>query len=194
MQLGILDTLYLVLTSPSAAFRAVTEKRPLGWAILTALFSSVVFSFVLLPNPHELAEAIFGLEKGRLGTAPFVLIWLSLFPLALLILSGLFQVVAMVLRGRGSFRGVYCGLCFASFPLVFFAPLALLRALIDSRTGQLVYYVGAVPLCLWILALGVIAIRQNYGFTFGRAAVTCFVPVFLVFFVPVLVVAISAAL
>ena len=134
--LAILDILYQVLASPSTAFQVVSTKRPLRWGIATAFFSSVVFAFVLLPCPPRLIEAIFGLDRGTLNAAPLVLVWLSLFPLALLVQAALLHLVASMMRGKGSYLGMFCGLCFASFPLIFFAPLALLRALVDSRHIQ----------------------------------------------------------
>ena len=190
---GILDMLYQVLASPGAAFGVVSEKRPLGWALITAVLSSVVFTFVFLPNPSQLVEAIFGLERGALNIAPLVLVWLSLFPLVLLLLAGLYHLVAWLLRGRGSYLGMFCGLCFASFPLVFLAPLALIRALMDSDFGQLVYFGGALVVIVWALVLGVTAVRRNYRFLLGRAVATFVIPILLVFVVPVLVVAISTA-
>ena len=193
MVLGLLDILYQVLASPSTAFRVVSQKRPLGWAILTAIFSSVVFAYVILPNPHQLAEVIFGLDRGSLNIAPLVLVWLSLFPLALLIQAGLLHAVAVLSRGRGSYRGMFCALCFASFPVVFFAPLALFRAILDSGAGQLLYNIGSLILLLWILLLDIAAVRQNYHFRLGRAVATCLIPLFLVMAGPMLVVVISAA-
>ena len=193
MVLGVLDVLYQVLASPPTAFRVVSEKRPLGWAILTAIFSSVVFAYVILPNPHQLAETIFGLGKDTLNIAPLVLVWLSLFPLALLIQAGLLHAVAVLLRGRGSYLSIFCGVCFASFPVVFFAPLALFRAVLESGAGQLLYNLASLVLLLWILVLDVMAVRQNYHFPLRRAVATCLIPFFLVFVAPPLIVLISVA-
>jgi len=165
----------------------------LGWAMLTAVLISVVFAFTLLPNPPELVEVILGLERGRLNLAPLVFIWVIIFLVALLIQAGFFHVVAILLRGRGSYLGMLCGVCFACFPLVFFAPLALLRALLDSFSGHLLYYIGSLIFFLWILLLGITAIRQNYNLSPGRAVATCFIPAFVVIVIPLLVLVISMA-
>jgi len=177
--LELLDTLYEVLTVPTVAFRGVIEKKPLGRTMVTALISSVIFAYVVLPNPPHLFEAILGLKRGSLHMAPLVFVWLSLFPLALVIQAGLFHAVARLLHGRGGYPGLLCGLCFATFPLVFFAPLALIRALIDSTLGQVLYGIGSLILILWILWLHIAAVRQNYGFRLGRAIATCLIPAFL---------------
>ena len=191
--LGVLDILYQVLASPSYAFQAVSEKRPLGWGIAIAVFSSVVFAFVLLPYPPRLVEAIFDLDRGTLDYPPLVLVWLSVFPLILLIQAGLLHLIALAIRGKGSYLTMFCELCFASFPLVFFAPLALLRAIIDSPSGQVIYYIGSSALFAWIIWLYVIAVRQNYRFRLGKALTACLVPFFLLILAPLLAVVISMA-
>jgi len=189
----LLDLLYQVMASPSKAFWEVSQRRPLGWAVLTAIFSSVVSALILLPNPPELVEVIFDLEKGRLGLVPVITIWVIIFLVALLVQAGFFHMVALLLRGKGGYLGMFCGVCFACFPLVFSAPLALMRALLDSRSGSLLYYVLSLFFFLWILVLYVIAIRQNYHLSPGRAATACFAPAFVVIVIPLLVLFISMA-
>ncbi|TET87653.1 MAG: YIP1 family protein [Dehalococcoidia bacterium] len=189
----LLDLLYQVMASPSKAFWVVREKRPLGWAILTAIFISVVFALILLPNPPQLVEVILSLERGKLSLASVIPIWVIIFLVALLIQAGFFHMVALLLRGRGSYLGMLCGVCFACFPLVFSAPLALLRVLLDSLSGHLLYYILSLIFFLWILLLYVIAIRQNYDFPLKKAVVTCFTPALVVIIIPLLVLVISMA-
>lgn len=181
------------MASPFKAFWVVRERRPLGWAILTAIFASVVSALILLPNPPELVEVVLGLEKGTLNLFEVIPIWVIMFLVALLIQAGFFHMVALLLRGRGSYLGMFCGVCFACFPLVFSAPLALMRALLDSRSGQLLYLILSLIFFLWILLLYVIAIRQNYNLPPGRAVATCFTPAFVVIVIPLLVLFISMA-
>ncbi|HJX69487.1 MAG TPA: Yip1 family protein [Dehalococcoidia bacterium] len=193
MEKGILDILYQVLASPSKALREVSKRRPLGWAMLTAIFISVVFALTLLPNPPELVEVIFDLEKGSLDLVPVVFIWVVIFLVALFIGGGIFHLIATLFRGRGSYLGLVCGLCFACFPFVFFAPLTLLRALLGF-SGNILYPIGSLLLFLWILALEITAIRQNYHFSTGRAIATYFIPAILLIIVPLLVVTVIIAL
>lgn len=190
---GILDILYQVLASPSKVFGEVSERKPLAWAMLSAVFVSVVFALTLLPNPPELVEEIFGLEKGTLTLVPVVVLWVIIFLVALFIEGGIFHLIATLLRGRGSYLGMVCGLCFAHFPFVFFAPLTLLRALLGS-TGNILYPFGSLLLFLWILVLEVTAIRQNYHFSIGRAIATYFIPAILLIIVPLLIVTVIIAL
>jgi len=193
MEQGILDILYQVLTSPSEAFSRVSERKPLRWALLTAVFISIVSGLTLLPNLPEFVETIFGLKRGGINTIPIMVIWVIIFLVALLIEAGIFQLIVALLRGKGGYLGMVCGLCFAYFPLVFFAPLALLRALLGFP-GHILYSVGTLIFLLWCLILVVIAIRQNYNFSLGKAIATCFIPGILLVIIPLVAVAISMAL
>lgn len=192
METGILDILYQVLMSPSKAFGEVSNRKPIGWAVLTAIFIAVVLSLTFLPNPSELIEVILSLEKGSLNPALIIFVWVIIFLVALFIEGGIFHFIAVLLRGQGSYLGIVCGLCFACFPFVFFAPLTLLRALLGTG-GIILYPIGSLILFLWILALCIIAIRQNYHFSLERAVTTYFIPGILLVIIPLLVVIILMA-
>lgn len=193
MEKGILDILYQVLASPSKALGEVSNRKPLGWAVITAVFIAVVLSLTFLPKPSELVEVIFDMEKGSINLALAVFFWVIIFLVALFIEGGIFHLIAALLRGRGSYLGMVCGLCFACFPFVFFAPLTLLRALLGA-SGIILYPIGSLVFFLWILVLGIIAIRQNYQFSLWRAITTYFIPGILLIIVPILVVTVLIAL
>ncbi len=161
--------------------------------MLTAVFVSIVFAFTILPNLPELVEIIFGLERGSLSLIPLVFVWVVIFLAFLLIQAGVFHLVAVLLRGRGSYLGILCGLCFACFPLVFFAPLALVRTLLNSVSGNILYSISSLALFLWILVLEITAIHQNYKFLLGRAIATYFIPFIVLVIVPLLIIVISMA-
>ena len=175
MEQGILDTLYQVLASPSAGFRGITRRRPLRWAMLTAVFISLVFALTTFPNPSDFTRVVFGWEKGSVSFVPALILWASILLVALLASAGIFHLIALLLRGRGSYLGMLCGLSFAAFPVVLFAPLAVLRALLGFP-GAILYFVGGLVLLLWILVLQIIAVRQNYGFSTRRAIAAYCIP------------------
>jgi hypothetical protein len=193
MEKGVLDILYQVLTSPSKALGEVSKSKPLGWAVINAIFIAVVLSLTFIPNPSDLLEVIFDMKKGSINLALAVFFWVIIFLVALFIEGGIFHLIAVLLRGRGSYLGMVCGLCFACFPFVFFAPLTLLRALLGA-SGIILYPIGSLVFFLWILVLGIIAIRQNYHFSLGRAITTYFIPGILLIIVPLLVVTVLIAL
>ncbi len=190
---GILDTLYQILASPSEGLRGIIKWRPWGWAILTAVFISLVVALTTLPNPSDFTRVIFSLEKGSVSFIPALILWASILLVALLASAGILHLIALLLRGRGSYLGILCGLSFAAFPAVLLAPLALLRALLGSP-GTILYFTGALLLFFWIMVLQIIAIRHNYGFPMGRAIATYFIPSATVLITLISVAAVNIAL
>lgn len=193
MENGILDILYQVLASPSTALEDIGKRKCLGWSIIAAVFASVVLSFILLPNPPELAEGILNMDKGSFNRALAIFLCVIIFLIALFTEGVIFHLIAVLLGGRGDYLGIVCGLCFACFPLVFFTPLMLLRASLGSG-GIILYHIGSLFLFLWALALGIIAIRQNYHFSLARAITTYLIPNILLVVVPLLVITLIVAL
>ena len=191
--LALLDILYEVMVSPTTAFSRVTERKPWHLALATAVFISLIFAFVLLPNPPQLVDIILGLERGTMPLVPVVLVWILIFLAILSLQAGLFHILALLFRSKGTYTGTLCGLCFVWLPAFFVAPLALLRALLNSSSGHILYIVGSSILCLWVLLLYFIAIRQSYHLSPLRAMTTCLIPLFLMFVLPPLIVAIIEA-
>lgn len=175
--------------SPSRAFRVVRERQPLEGAIATALFVFLVFGYTWLPNPQRVVEAIFELDRGSVSRGRLISVGLAASLGALVIEAAFIHLVAIVFRGKGRYGGVFCGLCFACFPLAFFAPLALLRASLASLSGHFVYFIGSWLLVLWVLFLAMFVIRENYGFSRTRALLVGLIPAVVTFVVPPLVIA-----
>lgn len=190
------DTLYGVLVSPASTFAGVVARPGLLRPLLALLPPAVVTAFMMVPNPPQLAEVIFDFEKGTLDSIGALwIVWVGLLmPFMLLAEAVFFHGYARLAGGRGSFRGMFRGLCFAFFPWTFFAPLGLLRALIDSSTGQTLYYIGSAVLFLWIYGLQILATRENYGLSKKRAAVTSALAVSSISIFPMLGVVIWMAL
>jgi hypothetical protein len=193
MAASIIEALYQVLVSPLKGMTYAAEKRPFKWAIVIVVIVSAVFILSLLPEPPGLIEAIFGLGKGTLHTIPVILGWIAIFLVFLLAISGIFHLVTKLFHGRGKYAGMFSSLSFASIPWVFFAPLGMLRLLLDSPAGNFIFYGGTLLLWLWILALAIIAIRQSYHFSAWKALATFFIPFIILFLIPQLYVAISTA-
>ena len=186
--LAILDTLWAVVFSPSTAFAAITYRRPLIWALLVAIAVALMGGFVLVPNPPELAEVILGLEKGTLPAAPVFAFWVAFFVLVVALQVLVVHLLALALRGKGSYAGAFSGICFAYFPGLLAAPLAWLRAGLDSLAGNVLYSVVFTILCFWIAALAIVTAKHNYGLSMSRAAVACLFTALLLVVLPPLIV------
>jgi len=193
MEKAILDIIYQVLASPLKAFEEVSRRKPLIWAMIAAVFVAIVVSFTMLPNPPELLEVIFDMEKGSFNLALAIFLWVVMVQIVLFMQGGIFHLIAILLGGKGNYLGMVCGLCFTCFPFVFFAPLTLLRSILGAN-GNIFYPIGSLVLFLWVFSLGIIAIHQNYRFSLGRAVITYFTPIILLIFIPLLVVTVLIAL
>lgn len=189
----LLDILYGVAVSPSSTFRAISQRRPWLWVTITAAFIAVIFAFVLLPYPSQLAGIILQMGRDALPLAPVLPVWMVIFFIILSVQAAMFHLLAALLRGKGTYTGMLCALCFVWLPAFLVAPLALLRAVLDSYTGHMLYIVGSSILCSWVVWLYFTAVRQNYQLSPARAAITCLIPLFVMFALPPIVVAIMVA-
>ncbi len=95
-----LDTLAGVLWAPTATMARITDRRPLGLALLAAMSVAIVSGLVLLPNPPELAEDILGLSKGSLRLWTVLPLWVALFAAVLSLQAALVHLEAAVLGAR----------------------------------------------------------------------------------------------
>ena len=168
-----LDTLSGVLLSPSDTFEQFTSNRPVGLALLTAVSVAIVTGLVLVPNPPELAEVILDQPKGTLTLWAMLPVWVALFMAILCSQAAFVHLMAVILRGKGSYLGVLCGLCFAYLPGLFAAPLVMLRAVFSSDSANAFYQVAFPLLCLWVFILGIAAVQHTYGMSRVKAVFVC---------------------
>ena len=168
-----IDTLSGVLLSPFDTFEQITSNRPIGLALVTALSVAIVAGLVLVPNPPELAEVIFDQPKGTLSLWAMLPVWVALFIAILCSQAAFVHVTALILRGKGTFLGILCGICFAYLPGLLAAPLVMLRAVFSSSGANAFYQVAFPLLCLWVFILGVAAVQCAYRMTRIRAVFVC---------------------
>lgn len=182
-----LDTLSGVLLSPSDTFEQFTSNRPVGLALLTAVSVAIVTGLVLVPNPPELAEVILDQPKGTLTLWAMLPVWVALFMAILCSQAAFVHLMAVILRGKGSYLGVLCGLCFAYLPGLFAAPLVMLRAVFSSDSANAFYQVAFPLLCLWVFILGIAAVQHTYGMSRVKAILVCSVALVALVVLPMVV-------
>lgn len=173
IMLESLDTLSSVLVSPVKAFEDVRSQRPFLLALLAALSMAIVSGLVIAPNPPELARVIFDLEKGSLGLWQVLPVWVCFFIVVVWFQATFVHITAIILKGRGPYTGILCGLCLAYLPGLLAAPLAVLRAVLSSQAANAVYQILFPLLCLWVFVLAIIAVQTNYRITKYRALCVC---------------------
>lgn len=161
---SIWDLLYGVLASPAKTLRQISERHPLGWAILIVILISPLGA-ITLEQPEFL----------KLGRGSLILLYMSLSAIMWPIWAGLMHLMARLLRGQGDYLGLLCALGFAGLPRIFVAPLALLGRLLGIF-GTLLELLGNLALGVWMLVLGVLAVRETHGLSTGRAVAAFLIP------------------
>ncbi|MCL0048852.1 YIP1 family protein [Dehalococcoidia bacterium] len=166
MQEDILETLIGVLARPTSTIRGICQQRPIGWAIIVYL---VVYQVI---------SAITWIETGfydpmglpDLGMPAVLVGSLIISIITLVISTAICHLVASLLGGRGSYSGLFCGSAFAGLPRIFTAPLAVIGML--PMVGPLLSGLGNFGVMVWLLVLSILAIRENYLISTGRAILT----------------------
>lgn len=177
MQKGILEISMGVLTKPTPTIRSICQERPIGWAIVVYLVVNLVVALASIglgdlefPGGGELSSAFL---------AGISILFLIGFPiiglLTLAVLTAIWHAVASVLGGKGSYCGLFSGFAFAHLPAIFTAPLALI-GLLPGIIGALLFGLGSIALGLWSLVLSILAVRENYAVSTGRAILIYLLP------------------
>ncbi|GFP28043.1 hypothetical protein HKBW3S43_01468 [Candidatus Hakubella thermalkaliphila] len=180
MQKGILEISMGVLTRPTSTIRSICQERPIGWAIVVYLVLNLVAALASI-GLGDLGDLEFP-EGG--GLSPAFLAGISIlliigFPiiglLTLAVLTAIWHAVASLLGGKGSYGGLFSGFAFANLPAIFAAPLAVI-GLLPGIIGALLFGLGSIGLGLWSLALSIVAVRENYAVSTGRAILIYLLP------------------
>jgi hypothetical protein len=178
---GLLEIAVGVISGPVVTLRRVTRQRPIGWALG---LSVVIYGASGLVQGAVVSPSDFGLDPStgfRIGALlggaillPLIgLVWLAFW-------AGIFQLMSMILGGKGPYSGLFAGLAFASVPTVFGIPVTLLTAFLGDA-GSIMSGLVQLGLAIWIIVLSAIVIRENNGFSTGRAAVALLVPLAIIF-------------
>ena len=171
MRHGFAEIVVGVLTRPQGTLRRVGEGGSLGPALIALVLVAIVTGW-------SSALAFPGMA-GLLG-GPILLVPATIMigGMLLLLQAGVCYGLARLFGSHGSFRGLFSGLALANVPSVFQAPFALL-AVILGPVGMTLNMLGTVALSIWAIVLGVMAVRETFITSTGRAALIYFLPLVL---------------
>ncbi|MFO7311160.1 MAG: Yip1 family protein [Bacillota bacterium] len=152
-----------VLTQPAEAFRYLAQHNHLGLALIVYAVSQLPLNFTP-PLP-------FSADIGDLATAPpatvrSVLVDAIYHIIGLFIFAAPLHLVARLLGGHGRYGQILQAMGLASLPAVFVAPFAVVAHLAEL---PFVYFLAVLAAVAWSLWLTVVAIRETYKFSTGRA-------------------------
>lgn len=179
MQKGILEISMGVLTRPTSTIRSICQERPIGWAIVVYLVVNLVVALA------SIGLGDLGFPEGSVEFSSAILAGISIvfiigIPiiglLTLAVFTAIWHAVALVLGGKGSYGGLFSGFAFAQLPAIFTAPLAVI-GLLPGIIGALLFGLGSIGLGLWSLVLSILAVRENYAVSTGRAILIYLLPV-----------------
>ena len=120
----------------------------------------------------------YGLRGGLLGLVAIPAVG----AVAFVIVSLVYHGMARVLEGEGGYLELVSAMIFASLPVVFLGPAALLR-LLPGAWGGLTFFVACVGLGVWVIRLVYLAVRESHRFTGTQAILTMMVPITMAFLI-----------
>jgi hypothetical protein len=171
MRPGFAEAVIGILTRPRDTLRQVADGGSLGLAL-------VILVLVAMVTGLSSALASPGTAEWVGGTIPLALLTAMGAVLFLLVQAGMGYGLARLLGSRGNFRGLLSGLVLANVPSVFQAPFALLAVTLGPA-GMVLQALGQVALSIWAVALSVLAVRETFAVSTGRAAFIYFFPLIL---------------
>ena len=181
---GLLETAVGVVTEPVPTLRAVVRAAPLGAALLVIVVGSCLSGITTLTQLRATPTAP-GAPAFPIPDGPGVLVAAAVLGpiiglIASVIYAGILHIVTLMLGGKGPFRGLFCGMAFASIPNLFQIPLQLLGVALGPVV-QATTSIATFGIAIWTIALGVIAVRENIGFSTGRAVAVVLIPMAVLF-------------
>lgn len=168
--LSVWELFYEVLRHPVQGLRAVIEQSPLVWAI--AIIVLMNFVNTLATWTPESPSPFFGILRAR-SDDPITTALLSIPTglIAWLVLAALVHGLSRLFGGQGGYLSLLCANAFATLPSIFAAPIAALSRSLGGAPRDPLEILGTVATGLWALVLGVLAVRENYRFSTGRAII-----------------------
>ncbi|WP_227762616.1 Yip1 family protein [Zhaonella formicivorans] len=176
--LSFLELVYGVFFTPVKTLRYVCAQRKVAWGLVlflgTYLFDSLMNFAVgraYLPNlgisPQE-AQILNGLlSMGWLFGLPLIFaFWFGLI--------SIYHALAGLFGSQGSVQGILAGFGFSSLPVLVSSVLSFLGNALKS-SGVPLNLLG-FAIFVWIAVLQIIALKENYGISYGKAAAVYIIP------------------
>lgn len=200
------DLLYGIIVKPVQTLRYLANEKPWVKGMLVYVVVSWIATVASLPSQSEQfeqLEAFSGASDFNIGAA-IVLAIILLLPvfsaIGLFAISGIYHLLAKLLKGRGDFKGIIASIGFANFPSILITPFYLFF-LIGGSIAEVIALAltlsASFAFGIWVLALNVLAIRENYKLSTTRAVAVFLIPIaaitVLVVFLVILFVALIAA-
>lgn len=180
-----IDNLYGVIFTPSQTLNKIARSKLVGQGLIVLILSTLIPLIASSGAFADLNSIPGGLPPGfptelmpLFNTLkPFMLIIAAVMvvvfkPLVTFLFTALMHMISEFMGGGGSGKGLFAGFCFASFPSILMAPVNIINNFIDSDISG----VFSLVFMIWVVILQITAVRENNGFSTGRAVLTYFLP------------------
>jgi len=174
----LLEKIYGVLFQPSTTLRDICRQKPLQQSIIVLIFITFLTTwtgyFTVLGN----SAFLFGILMVTL------VMWFSS--------SAIAHLAAELLGGSGQAKGLLAANGFIQIPRIFTVPVLVIVLYLPISLRNLLLIIVGLGLFIWEVILGIIAIRECYGFSTGKAILTLVAP-YAVIVLPLIAFAMIAA-
>lgn len=177
---NFLELFYELIFHPREGFRAAADNPPYGGAVGLVLG---IYLLDFLADASTGAMDFLGLTRDiwvLFGLSGMVIVAVAWFMQAAVV-----HFLAGVFGGQGQAGVIFCLLGLAGAPLIFLPPVKLLVA--AAKLSGILVTAASVSLAAWAVVLAVLAVKETYRFTFGRAAAVVLIPGVALFLATVLV-------
>jgi len=167
-----LAIVYELLVRPSLGVRAASEKRSIALVLWIILFfsASVSVADLLIFSSPGLTFSLISLTWGGIFYFFFALIGLFL-------LSCILHFIAEGLSGEGKVLNFFVALGCSLLPGILTAPLSLILSAIGSLSLKTaLYLISKMIIFYWVATLQILAIKEVYHLSSGRALLTYLIP------------------
>lgn len=158
-----LDQLLGVISAPVRTLRTVSEERPVAVAVAVILLTSLT-SFIVTPFSifQELMPQM-AATQARLSSWAFGLVATAILLVAI-------HVIAKAFSTSGTLPGFISAYGYSRFPGLFEFPLLVVGSTVLAPLAN----IASLALSLWLLVLGVLAIRESYELRTGASLLVLF--------------------
>ncbi|MTI48798.1 Yip1 family protein [Sporosalibacterium faouarense] len=181
--MGFFKRIIGVITNPKDTLEEISNSAPIWQAISINVILGVLSVFITLNRNTLMANMGPGISPYDIemlsSMIPMFMVMGVFFamivnPLFHFIETGMYNLISEFLGYKGSGKGLFSALGFASVPGIF---SIILLGIFSSINLNIVSTIISIPITIWVIVLNIIAIKKTYQMGTGKATLTYFIPI-----------------
>ncbi|MDI6703840.1 MAG: YIP1 family protein [bacterium] len=165
-----MELIYHFLFDPVSSIREIKKVRPCllaGSIVILATVSGTIGNLLVTGLAPDIAKISL--------TLGLVIKLISIF-LLWLIFTSILHFIAEGLKGEGEVSSLFISLGFSFIPGILLTPLALISH-IFGPLKVFIYLLFGVIILIWIVILQVLALKETYQLSYGKACLAFVIPI-----------------